>query len=618
MKGAAEAAMQAYATDLNGNLSDNVPKSPPMDNNSKQHLVTYVLSFGADGALHQAHGSFDATCAHPPTNDCMSGCDCPGSTGTWQWPDPDVNPLDDLWHAAVNGRGLFLHADNPQELIQKLLLIHADIQRRTGSAASVTTNSVQRQVGTLLYQGLYNSENWWGDVKAYPVDVSTGAIGGEEWSSRTQMNDDNLAYTARIGKVFTATASGTTLTPVDFDDTNAASFGLSSAYVNYLLGDSTNESATGLRPRTYTTTVNGVKTTHHFKLGDIAHSEPFYYKDVVYIGANDGMLHAIDANNGNELFAYVPNVVQSNLAAITQSSFNTAAGHRFYVDGSPNVYAFGTTGTRYLACGLGKGGKGVFCLKVDHAADNPTASNIFNWEYTDITHPTDADLGYVYGHVYVARSHAGTGTTAVFFCNGYANTSKYAVLYILNASDGTVLKKFNTNYQGSGVNGCNGMSSPALIDYDADGVIDYVYAGDLDGNLWKFDIRASDPADWSIAYGGHPMFTARDNSGHVQPITCEPDAQKHCDTYRSGIIVTFGTGEWLGQGDLASATTTQFIYGLYDWALDLSHPLAQQPVNGGVARYGKLLFRNFYKHRHVPRPGRREPFPYQYDQRPRR
>ncbi|MEI6260660.1 MAG: PilC/PilY family type IV pilus protein [Deltaproteobacteria bacterium] len=540
-KTAADGAMYYYKTDLNTSLSNNVPTNY-IDKNSMQHMVTYALTFGASGPLYKANPTFNALSAATPGNTCMTGYTCP----TWTDPLGSGSVLDDLWHATVNGRGLYMYADNPQQLLQQLLLIKSDIDRRTGTAAAVTANSVQRQLGTKIYQGMYSSATWWGDLVAIPIDVSTGGIGIQEWSARDILIAKN--YTTR--KVFTShSGAGET-----FSTANASHYSLTSNQVNYILGDSSNELPTGnFRQRLYTDASNVV---HHYKLGDIAHSQPEYFNNVVYIGANDGMLHAFDSDTGNELFAYIPSMVQGNLWQLTDPGF--VDNHKMYVDGSPSV-ATNLAGTvTYLASGLGKGGKGVFCLKVDKAKDSSvSASDIFNWEYND---PADTDLGYVYGHAYVAQ--ANTGQTVVIFGNGYASTSKNSALYILNAVDGQVIRKFNT-----GVTGCNGMSSPALIDYNADGIIDYVYAGDLKGNLWKFDLTSSNSSQWSISYGGNPLFTAWDAIGNPQPITSAPDAMMQCVTSLAGTIVVFGTGQYLGIQDMISSKS-QAIYGIYDWAFD--------------------------------------------------
>ncbi len=112
------------------------------------------------------------------------------------------------------------------------------------------------------------------------------------------------------------------------------------------------------------------------------------------------------------------------------------------------------------------------------------------------------------------------------------------------------------------------MSSPALIDYNADGIIDYVYAGDLKGNLWKFDLTSSNSGNWTISYGGNPLFMAWDATGNPQPITSEPDVMRQCKTTLTGTNVLFGTGQYLGVPDLSSSQS-QAIYGIYDWAFDL-------------------------------------------------
>ncbi len=565
-KTTADAAMQYYERDLKSNLSNNVPQNE-IDQATHQHMVTYGLSFGVNGPLFRAdpaiaaggkEPSFNALCADsPPANTCKSGCTCP----TWGDPLDKTNPmsvLDDLWHATVNGRGKFFYADNPQELVDQLALVAADIQRRTGTAAAVTTNSVQRQVGTMIYQGLYNSETWWGDLVAKSVDLASGAISGQVWSARDQLTARD--YTSR--KVFTSVAGS----PMDFNAGNAASFGLTADQVNYLLGDDSKETQNSgiFRSRIFE---NENKVNQHSKLGDIGHSEPYYFDGVVYVGANDGMLHAFNADTGNELFAYVPNAVYNNLSRLCEPDF--VDNHKFFVDASPYVYQFATTEPAYLVCGYGKGAKGLFSLRVNNAKKSDvSAGDIFNWEFSD---PLDSNLGYIYGRAYVAKTAANIGPV-VIFGNGYASDDQKAVLYILNAASGAVVRVFDTGRTGTGLSGCNGMSSPAIIDYNSDNIIDYVYAGDLDGNLWKFDLRSSNPDNWSISYGGNPLFTARDVSGAapvIQPITTEPDAMKHCDIFRAGIIVVFGTGQYLGPADLAGQSARQAIYGIYDWELDL-------------------------------------------------
>jgi type IV pilus assembly protein PilY1 len=272
------------------------------------------------------------------------------------------------------------------------------------------------------------------------------------------------------------------------------------------------------------------------------------------------MMHAFDASNGNELFAYVPGMVHDNLINLTLNTF--IDDHIYYVNSSPHAKSFGSS--VYLAGGLGKGGKGVYSLNLMDMTTSPPpgASDVFNWE---LTSAGDSDMGYVYGRAYVTKTSAGP---SVIFGNGYASDSGKAVLYVVNADTGAIIKKFDTStVAGASVIGCNGMSSPAIIDTDVNGVNDLVYAGDLYGNLWKFDLSGP-VANWSISYGGHPFFTAKDDAGNVQPITTEPDVMKHCSASRKGFIVVFGTGRYLNEDDLVSNVADQVFYGLYDWEND--------------------------------------------------
>ncbi len=553
VKTAADAAMLYYERDIKGEgnkgtLTDDVPTNY-IDFAPHQHMVTYGLSFGADGPLREAYPDFDALCAD---SDDGNKCICDDGCPTWTDPVPPKgtgDPLDDLWHATVNGRGLFLYADNPQELVSKLREISADIERRKGSAAAVTTNSVQRQIGTSLYQGLYHSETWWGDLLAWEVDSISGALIRSTWSAQEELAE--ISYKDR--KIFTYNG----ISAVNFLDADPDDFGLTASEAAYIAGDQTNEGpkAPDFRERLYV-------------LGDIVHSEPFYFDHVIYVGANDGMMHAFDADNGKELFAYIPSMVHGNLKQLTEHAF--IDDHRYYVNASP--YAEEVKGVRYLAGGLGKGGKGVYCLTVDKAKnDGITANDILNWE---LDASLDDNMGYVYGRAYVANTNA--DKAVVIFGNGYASVNKKSGLYVVEASTGNALKVFDTGV--TGIGGCNGMSSPALIDVNFDSKVDYVYAGDLDGNLWKFDLTDKDPNNWAMAYGGSPMFTARDSDGNPQAITSEPDVMEHCIKGRDGYVVVVGTGRYLNADDLVSRMSRNAMYGLYDWEPDWPEDQVAPPL----------------------------------------
>jgi len=124
---------------------------------------------------------------------------------------------------------------------------------------------------------------------------------------------------------------------------------------------------------------------------------------------------------------------------------------------------------------------------------------------------------------------------------------------------------------------CNGLSTPVVIDVNNDYKVDYVYAGDLNGNMWKFDLQGANPTDttannWDVAYRSdsttpQPLFKAKDASGNDQPITIKPDVMRHCDKTQSGYLVLFGTGQYFGDPDFNN-TNTQTIYGIWDYGDD--------------------------------------------------
>jgi type IV pilus assembly protein PilY1 len=179
-------------------------------------------------------------------------------------------------------------------------------------------------------------------------------------------------------------------------------------------------------------------------------------------------------------------------------------------------------------------------------------------------------MGYGFSRAFIVDSNY--GSKVVILGNGYESASCKAVLYILDAATGgTALEmKIDTGVGDAVVanNNCNGLSTPVLIDTNMDQKIDYAYAGDLLGNLWKFDLTDPDPANWAIAYTDginvQPLFQARNEQGFRQPITMQPDVMRACDAKTGGYMVTFGTGRYIGNADFLD-TSVQTVYGIWDW-----------------------------------------------------
>jgi type IV pilus assembly protein PilY1 len=312
--------------------------------------------------------------------------------------------------------------------------------------------------------------------------------------------------------------------------TTGAAVVTGSANADYIRGTPTLEKRNG-----------GTLRNRAVPLGDIVNSSPFYLKDtqMLYVGANDGMLHAINALNGRVMFSYVPAGIDfTKLASLSDPNYQ----HAFFVDGPVSVTTESASGDNYLVGTLGRGGKGVFALDVSDTS-RPEAL----W---DNTAAVDNDMGYVTGMPLLAKSN--TGATVAIVGNGIDSTSGSAALYIYNVATGTRLAKFVVDTSGG-----NGMSAPRGADTNGDGRVDHVYAGDLKGNLWKFDLSASSSASWNVAFGGTPFF----QSGTGQPITGGLAIAQEPSTRR--LWITFGTGRLISTSDLGT-TTTQSLYGLID------------------------------------------------------
>lgn len=274
---------------------------------------------------------------------------------------------------------------------------------------------------------------------------------------------------------------------------------------------------------------------------------------MVYVGANDGMLHGFKAitsgaNAGVELFAFVPAAVYDHLSALTAPGYLQT--HKYFVDGPPTLgdaYDDITHSWKtYLVGGLGAGGKSVYALDVS-TPDSFAAGNV-KWEFMDAT-----DLGLTFGQPQIAPISA--SEWAVIFGNGYNSASDKAFLYIVNLQTGELITKIPTNKQTA-----NGLSTPYLYDSDGDRIVDAIYAGDLQGNLWKFDKSSG---GWGVGNGGAPLFIARNKDDDVQSITSQPKAIAAQTPYTGGVMIYFGTGRYLESSDLKN-DQVQTFYAVWD------------------------------------------------------
>jgi len=323
------------------------------------------------------------------------------------------------------------------------------------------------------------------------------------------------------------------------------------------------------------------------KLGDFINAEPYHYAnttlgiDWVFVGGNDGMLHVFDSNTGEEVFAYVPQMVFSKLYHLKEETYND--NHKFFADGYVTVKDLG--GSVVLVGGLGKGGKGFFALDLTKAAaykndveDN--ADEIVLWEYSAETFATQADivnnLGYSFSRPQIVASNDVTANWVLVFGNGYESPSGKAVLFTVGLDNlgGIRWTKIIDTNTGNNTTGsdCNGLSTPALVLPQGDAANDFAYAGDLLGNLWKFNLSDTDRNNWEIYFketstgDKKPFFQAKSDAGYRQPITMQPVITLSCVTDTAGYMVLFGTGRILNPDVDFLDQSVQTVYGLWDWS----------------------------------------------------
>ena len=395
------------------------------------------------------------------------------------------------------------------------------------------------------YRGDYIASTFDGDLVAY--DVSSAGAFTTKWKASATI----AAYTAR--KIFTSSASGTGVA-FQWSGTSAitsaqqALLGDSSTgpkVLNYLRGDTSNEITTA---NPYPTGLFRPRLT---KLGAVIHSRPYYDNGTVYVGANDGMVHAFDAATGAERFAYVPSML---FAGGRLSSVSTPYSTTFpyTVDASLAIGSIGGTGsTKLLVGGLGGGAKGVWAIDITSPspASESAAAAMAKWEITE------ASTGYAnLGNVMTAPQFVklNSGETAVLVPNGLNSAGKGSSLFLIRASDGSKLAEISAGtVLADGT--ANALGGLAAIDTDGNGTVDVVYAGDLKGTLWKFDLGSS-----SYPSAGSAVFTP--DFAEARPITAAPSVMRHP---KGGLHINFGTGRVYTSGDLTS-TSAEYLYGVWD------------------------------------------------------
>ena len=591
-----------------------------------QHMKTYTIGFGLDSNIQFSDLPLDYTQPFAWGNPFNQG----------------LEKVDDMLHAAVNGRGEFLQANNPVLLSQAFEVAFEEFSDGSVSVSAVAFSSTALRVETVEYRGFFNLKFHSGDLRALSVDATNGTVDHANPLWRASIQMDNISPSNRnIVTWDNLTRDGIEFEFADLNADQAAM--LDFDQVQWLRGLRTEEEPNGiLRARE---DVEGL-------LGDIVHSAPQFVgpprafrrdqlpypvdsgdlysafandksgrQRIVYVAANDGMLHAFDAGDdadhvgtGNEVFAYVPNKIidsSQRFANDLDQLTSLVYAHRFFVDLTPTVEDVFMRSSNSVATpswntvlmgGLGGGGKGYFLLNVTDPdgdfSSQLNATDTVLWEFTDEddTYPVDAsgdplvdgggnplvdllgdpvkDLGYAFSQPQLVMTNVtgsgGEKKWMAIFGNGYNSSAGIAKLFILDIDagmDGWTASDIIKLDTGEGVKAVpdplaglpNALSTPAVIDEDSNGTGDLAFAGDLFGNLYRFDISDSNPNNWSVT----KIFQATygETLATRQPITTKPFVFKHPNG--SGFIIVFGTGSYVTDEDGIS-TDIQSVYGIWD------------------------------------------------------
>ena len=638
------------ATASNNTLADIAMKywindiRPTLDNKVQdtiapwQHLTLYGLTIGAEGNVIYP-GGLDAIVA-----------------GTQDWPVPTgaggPESIDDLWHAALNSRGKFFNAKDPQELAASVVQALNEFTGQAGTGTAVGIAGAQISATKNFGYRTSYEVGWWGDVRKYALDPATGALPVDNvgnplnaplWSAATQL-DAQTATTGWKTNRRIVTINDSAAVPFLWDNLSSAQQASlisgwknvtptpsGASVVNYLRGDQSNEGVG----------VTNFRVRSHI-LGDIVYSgavpvgapnlpyddagNPGYSAFVtskqsrtptVYVGGNDGMLHAFNDSNtadaGKETWAFIPKAMftrgdPNDAANTSPAKFQLGAlsygfvgdplfTSHFYVNFTARVWDidFKNTNTKnppktkedsdwrtMLVGGLGAGGRAIYALDVTNPVGPPppavstdTEDNITGKVLWEFTHE---NLGYVYDAPTLVKTYR--YGWVVLVASGYNNPGGEGILYVLNPTDGTLLKSLSTKV-GTDADPSGLSTIRAFTASRKDPYVLQAYGGDLKGNVWRFDLSDPDEKNWTV----DPIAKLADASGKAQPITTgvriEIDQNNNVDRY-----LFVGTGKLLGPDDIKDTSVTNTLYVIRDGTRTTAElaPAKQTPARGPYTR----------------------------------
>ena len=527
----------------------------------------------------------------------------------------DGSDTNDNWsrpsdHTDLDAKNFYL-SSSARGVLEALDSIFENIAKEANSIAGGAI-STQRltSVGGFIFQAQFDPADWSGDLIPYPVtlvgdsDIEIGDVDSAPWTAATQLD----AKTPSTRKIYVGKSNPVSVTANEFvwasldDDAKEAlrappgapegtpldAESVGEARLAFLRGDRSQEAPAGtLRKRGHVLgdIVNsGVAYSGapSLRIADADYVSGFattYASRVktLFVGANDGMLHAFDSDNGNELFAYIPSWLVPRLNHLTSPSYQ----HQTYVDASPVVAEakVGSVWKTVLVGGTGGGGQGVYALDVS----NPAAfgADKVMWEFTD---KDDSTLGNVIGRPAILKFKTGASTSKYFavVASGvnnyvddghYSTTGKPAIFLLDLAKAVSDDWELGVNYYKielpiASTSIASGIANFTTRSNLADEVAQ-LFAGDFQGNLWKLEFTNKYPAEWDAAHLSYykdgsapiPMYVAKDGAANLQPITMPPFLAYGPNRT---LIVAFGTGKYLETDDNSGPFSTQSVYALLD------------------------------------------------------
>ncbi|MEO5844556.1 MAG: PilC/PilY family type IV pilus protein [Caldimonas sp.] len=625
------------------------------DNAKHQHMTTFSIALGVSGTLTYRPDYRNLSTVTGDFALIRTGAKnwplWPDPTLDYTNPDNYNNPksIDDFWHAAVDGRGRYFNGKDPSSVIQGVGAALAKISDVQATGTADGTSTLQPVGGNnFTYSTSYFSGSWQGDVEARLINLSTGAPGAAIWSAKGLLGGHTFA--ACDDRKILLFRGGTTLVPFTWEtqmcpggvpagapvtDLNGAEQAfVGSASVTALTHYSTMTDGSlgtalqqqeAVKPGKLVNFLRGQRGNEDFEsnsltrlfrhreavLGDIVNSQPVYvgqpvfnYQEngyagfkatprtpMLYVGANDGMLHAfyatvdlLDVKHGQEAWAVVPSAVLPNLYKLADDNYKRD-GHQYYVDGTPiagDVWN-GAQWRTIVVGGLNAGGKGYYALDVTTPGVAPTPL----WEFKQVsgTCPApapaampagiyaDCNLGLTFGKPIITKL---AGNWVVIVTSGYNNSNGVSgdgqgYVYVLDAFTGELKQKITTG-AGPGLGDSGTPSGLAQINnyvdnVDIDNTTLRAYGGDMLGNIWRFDF---------VARTATLLGTAKDASNAIQPITVRPELAE----LDGKPFVMVGTGRLLGGLDVLD-TQRQSVYGIKD-PLAGSSPIYPDPLRSAL------------------------------------